>query len=384
MWKRITGRRIHRREMFDMKIVADENIPYAKELFSNIGEVTLLPGRAMTSDDAADADILLVRSVTGVNAALLEHSKVKFVGTCTIGTDHLDTNYLDRNEIVYSSAPGCNAYGVVQYDLGALAKTGKLNSDNRVAIVGCGNVGGRIYRALKGLGIQCYCVDPFKSKAELPDLAEFDAVYDADVICVHTPLTRSGPFPTYELFNDGVLSKLKPDALLLNAGRGDVIDNKALLNHLEKNAHFSAVLDVWQNEPHINIELLDALTYATPHIAGYSFEGRVNGSFMIFEALCGFLSMSSEESNLLVNRVKVEAFGSSEPLAAQDVLSAIMATYDITDDDTRLRASVAELPGKFDVLRKNYPKRREFSHYTVSDVLAEHIGQFNAVGFNVI
>ncbi len=367
-----------------MIIAADENIPFACELFSHLGEVRLFHGRTMSNDNIADADILLVRSVTNVNQAILAGSKVKFVGTCTIGTDHLDKNYLQENNISYSSAPGCNAHGVVQYVLGAMAKTERLNTENRVAIVGCGNVGGRIYNALNGMGIQCYCIDPFKSQTELSDIADFNAVYNADVICVHTPLIRTGPHPTFKMFDAEVLGKLKSTALILNAGRGNVIDNNALLNRLGKNDSFSAILDVWQDEPNINLELLDALTFATPHIAGYSYEGRVNGSFMIYHALCRFLNIPNQESNSILANIKAKAFGDNIKLIEQNVLSAILKTYDIAEDDKRLKNNAKELPAIFDRLRKTYPKRREFSHYTVSPSNTEQSKLMAAAGFSII
>lgn len=364
-----------------MILVADENIPYAQQLFSHVGEVRLLPGRTMTPGDVKDADILLVRSVTAVNEQLLSGSNVKFVGTCTIGTDHLDKAYLEKQGIHYASAPGCNAYGVVQYVLGALANLDKLNAQTTVSIVGCGNVGGRLYKALKAIGLTCYCVDPFKTREELPDLAGFDAVYTSDVVCVHTPLTVDGPHPTKNLFNAEVLGRLKDDVVLLNAGRGDVIDNIALLERIKSTPSFKGILDVWQGEPNINLELFDYLTFGTPHIAGYSYEGRVNGSFMIFSALTEYLNWDLTQSEKILQDIKTEAFGEPVSIAASDVQSTILSTYDIAEDDQKLRESKTQMPSVFDQLRKNYPKRRELSHFRLTHVAPEVAATLSGIGF---
>ncbi len=292
-----------------MKIVADENIPFARELFSEFGELTLLPGRHMRVEDVVDADALLVRSVTPVNEALLKQSKVKFVGTCTIGVDHLDIAYLQENEIRYASAPGCNANAVAQYVLSALAKQQKLDSSKNVVVVGGGNVGSRVYKQLKALGMSCVCVDPFIQSKDDMSFAQFDAIYDADIICVHTPFTVSGDFPTQHMFNQEVISKLKPGALLLNAGRGGVVDSQALLNQLQLGQRLTVVLDVWENEPGINAQLLQKVDIGTPHIAGYSFEGRVTGSLMIFRALCQFLQDDEANIEKRIEVLRQRAFG---------------------------------------------------------------------------
>lgn len=355
------------------KIVADENIPFVEELFASFGEVHLCAGRNISKEDVADADVLLVRSVTQVNRALLENTAVKFVGTCTIGIDHLDTAWLTENNIAWSSAPGCNAMGVVQYVLSSLAVQGLLEKSISVAVVGCGNVGGRVYKTLKALGKHCICIDPFKSTNDFVDLAKFESIYNCDVICLHAPLTRSGAHPTYHMISADVLNKLMPGTLLLNAGRGAVIDNLALLQFLQQGADLNVVLDVWEPEPAINIELLGRVKLGTPHIAGYSYEGKVNGSLMIFDALVTFISKTrpSEETSLfsMMKHVKEgvvkRAFGEPEILRADSISSAVLATYDVREDDGLLRGEVSNLPASFDLLRKQYRKRREPAHYTL-------------------
>lgn len=368
-----------------MKIVVDENVPFARELFGSLGEVELINGRAMRAADVVDADILIVRSVTPVNETLLAGSAVRFVGTCTIGTDHLDIAWLRKNNITYVSAPGCNAWGVVQYVLSALAYLELLEQSVRVGIrvgiVGCGNVGGRLYRTLQKLGIECVCVDPFLSVDKVPNLVPFEEIYRCDIVCVHTPLTLNGPHPTRHMFNNTVFSKLRNGCVLLNAGRGGAIDNAELLQHLDRRDNPRVVLDVWENEPAINRELLDAVTLGTPHIAGYSFEGRVNGSLMIHRALVEYLRKTGAQVDDVNARVTSEAYGEPVSLTANSVSGAILATYDIARDHEMLLRAKNTMPESFDHLRKNYWKRREFSHYNVSSPSRDLSAKLNAIGF---
>jgi erythronate-4-phosphate dehydrogenase len=362
-----------------LRIVADENIPFLNDFFSPFGCITALPGRAMQAEDVRDADILLVRSVTQVNQQLLENSPVKFVGTCTIGVDHIDQHYLNSRGITMASAPGCNAGGVVQYVLSALAKLYPTWQKARIGIVGCGNVGGRLYAALRGAGVEVCGFDPFKSKAVNNHSADADinwvsweSVLQCDIICVHTPLTRAGPSPTWHMFNASVLEKLKPGTLLLNAGRGEVIDNLALLNRLKQQQDLTLVLDVWENEPDILVELLDYIALGTPHIAGYSYEGRINGSLMIHRALGHYLK--EKEHSLHEHEIKImaQALGDAECLYCTDLNSSLLSVYDVSTDDASLRELVAKeatTQKGFDILRKNYPQRRELSHYFVSPSL---------------
>lgn len=363
-----------------MKILADENIPYAEALFSNLGEVKLLPGRSMTASDLTDIDVLLTRSVTKVNASLLDGNAVKFVGTCTIGTDHIDKHYLQRHHIGFSSAPGCNALGVVQYDICALAHLDKLDSSLRYAVVGCGNVGRRVYQYLVSLGLDCIGVDPHLSKNEIPNLEPFEKIFDCDVICLHTPLVLDGDFPTESLIGERELQRLKPDVTLLNAGRGECIDNPALLEHLKTHPEVNAVLDVWKSEPRMNPELFDYVKIGTPHIAGYSFEGRVNGSTMIFEALAAHLGRSNDWISSVLNTLRQDIFGKRVELQADSVKDLVLHTYDIQADHEKLKAVLQALPESFDQLRKSYFKRREFGHYIcTNDAISSSV--LRALGF---
>ena len=364
-----------------MKIVADENIPFARDLFSSLGELHLLPERMMQADDVRDADVLLVRSVTNVSQELLQGSSVKFVGTCTIGIDHLDTTFLDQNGIAYASAPGCNAFAVAQYVLAALATINRLQASQKAVVVGGGNVGSRVYRHLETLGFSCGCVDPFLSPNNGLTLVDFDAIYDADIVCMHTPLTISGPHPTFHMFDEAVLQKLKPNAVLLNAGRGAVIDNAALLSVLTHRPDLTVVLDVWENEPDIDIALLHSVALGTPHIAGYSFEGRINGSFMIYQALCEFLGHDAEDIAQQIHFVRTKAFGEPLPVCVKSLHAAILNSYLLSEDHKALLEVAGELPSAFDRLRKYYPQRREFSHFHLYNVPNDLAPTLKKLGF---
>jgi erythronate-4-phosphate dehydrogenase len=363
-----------------LKIVADQNMLMVAELFGQLGTIEYLPGRQISAADVADADILLVRSVTRVDKALLEGSSVSFVGSATIGTDHVDQAYLSEQGIRFAHAPGCNANAVVQYDLSVLSHLQADWQNRTLGIVGCGNVGGRVYRALKSLGVECRVYDPFLTTEQNPDLTDFKSVLAADIICVHTPLTVDGPFPTKHLFNADILASLSEDTLLINAGRGAVIDNTALLNLLESGSKLRVALDVWEPEPNINCQLLERVLLASPHIAGYSREGKIRGTEMLAEDYFQWSSGVTSRS--------AKAVDADTGLVQGENLSAfILASYNVADDDRRMREAIANRSGSvaevFDRLRKDYPQRREFSYFRIDSETAEEfaITQARLLGF---
>lgn len=353
-----------------MKIIVDQNIPLAQEFFSHLGEVIALPGRDLKSSDLKGADILLVRSITQVNESLLSGSNIQFVGSCTIGIDHLDTDYLDANNITWANAPGCNANAVVQYVFSAMAALRPEWQKHTIGIVGCGNIGRRLYQRLCRLGCDVMVYDPFLESAPPVDidpahLVSFNKVLDADIITCHTPLTRNGPFPTYHLFGYDELSQLSDKTLLINSGRGAVIDNEALLSVLNQRTLLnqpvlSLALDVWENEPTINRQLLEKVNLGTFHIAGYSVEGKEQGTYMIYKALCQFLNKPiPQEKDLLLSQDKTTLDLHQHEQASLNDL--ILACYNIVDDDKTLRND-----SRFDLLRKEYVSRREYSHFELS------------------
>lgn len=352
-----------------MKIVADENMPLVSEIFSAYGEVGTFPGRELGPEQVKDADVLLVRSVTQVNADLLSGSSIRFVGSATIGTDHVDQNYLKKNDIQFANAPGCNANAVVQYVLSVLCRLRPGWQEQTVGIVGCGNVGGRLYQTLQKLGVDCRCYDPFLLETDNIDLVSFEEVIQSDILCLHTPLTTDGLYPTFHLFNRAVLSQLASNALLINAGRGAVVDNRALLNMLPQQS-WQVALDVWEGEPDITLPLLEVIDIGTPHIAGYSYDGKVNGTIMVREAFCAWLGKDIPEH---VIGKKIRGQGKLIGLESSTLSDAVLATFDVAQEDQRMRDALLALVSvpsvnvskEFDRLRKTCPKRLEFQHYCV-------------------
>lgn len=377
-----------------MKIVADENIPLLDRFFEDIGSVLKLPGREISADHVRDAEILVVRSVTQVNESLLAGSNVRFVGSCTIGLDHVDQNFLSQQGIKFANAPGSNANSVVEYVLSCLSiltETHNLNLDNiTFGIVGYGNVGSLLAKRLTKMGINCLACDPFLDQEE-HGLVSLDEVLSADVISLHVPLTIDGDHPTKYLINENVLDRFRDEQILINTSRGAVINNAALSNKLKENMRFTAILDVWENEPAIDLALAHRVFLGTPHIAGYSFDGKVNGTEMIYQSLCQFLGLPV--------RRKAAQFLEEPPLSKMAFTSmadvdwcihtAIRACFDVRHDHSLLRSSLS-LPDEerfreFDLLRKHYRCRREFSGVKVQlkQVDSELHSKFKALGFKI-
>ncbi len=407
-----------------MLIIADENIPYAREAFGALGEVRLAAGRVLDRNAVREADVLLVRSVTRVHAALLEGSRIKFVGTATIGTDHIDLPYLQQKGIAFASAAGCNANSVAEYLVAALLHVAVERAINleklTLGIIGAGNVGSRVAEKARALGLKILVNDPplaallpTTSPQELSpalqqNLArlatngiapEFHALNDlmsADILTLHTPLVRIGPHPTFHLFDEARLRTMKPGSMLINTARGEVVDNLALKNVLRGGGLSAAILDVWEHEPHLDPELVEFTTLATPHIAGYSFDGKLKGTLLIYEALCRFLQVapSWNYETLLPEVSRPEIFLRAEETTRERSLNeAVRYAYDIAADDQRLREAILredrskEARGQyFDKLRHEYPIRREFSNYRVRimPALLRPYEQLSALGFQVI
>ena len=363
------------------RLVADQNMPLVEALFSHLFEVQLLPGRQITAQNIQGAEVLLVRSVTPVNQSLLADSSVRFVGSATAGTDHVDLDYIATSDIQFFHAPGCNAHAVVQYVLSVLCCLKPDWQQSRVGVVGCGNVGGLLYRQLRALGVQCRAYDPFLDSANIADLCSFEQVLDCDIISLHTPLTTSGLYPTYHMFDQQILQQLKPTSLLINAGRGAVIDNIALLNLLKLGSELQVALDVWESEPQINTELLHLVAMATPHIAGYSHEGKIRGTLMLFDSLSQYYPL---ERSVLKDLSDTQLNQRLE-IAEYDLNKLLLSCYQVQGDDRRLRSGFkaqANISEVFDHLRKNYPERREYSHYLLPYDLP-HSQQLATLGFSM-
>lgn len=351
--------------MSNLTIVADENMPRVAEWFAPLGTVRTLPGRAIDASDLRDADVLLVRSVTRVDRALLEGSRVRFVGSATIGTDHLDLDWLAGAGIAVAAAPGCNANSVVEYVLGALSVLdGRLEAllarRQRVAVIGLGNVGGRLARLLAALGIDVVGCDPFVDSAGVPRCS-LDQALAADVVCLHTPLTRTGSHPTWHLLDAARIEALCSGALLLNAGRGEVVDNAALCERLQRAADLDVVLDVWEGEPAIDVDLLRHVRLGTPHIAGYSQDGKLAGTRLVLEACCRHFGLPVPPTAAPAQRPRLRLDAGLDPVML--LRSTLLQVYDIRQDDRQLREVLAvDRSGTaFDALRRYYPVRRELA-----------------------
>lgn len=353
-----------------MLIVADENIPLLDAFFEGFGEIRRVPGRSIDRATVEQADVLLVRSVTNVNRELLEGSKVRFVGTCTIGTDHLDLDYFQQAGITWSSAPGCNARGVVDYVLGSLLTLAEIEgvdlTRRTYGVVGAGEVGGRLVKVLQGLGWNVLVCDPPRQAAEGGDYVSLEQIIEqCDVISLHTPLEKQGPQATWHLFDKSRLSQLKPGTWLINASRGPVIDNAALRQVLLQREDLQAVLDVWEAEPEVDVALAELCVIATPHIAGYSLDGKQRGTAQIYQAFCKFLEQPEQVS---LNDLLAAPWLSAVTLNADTDPAWALAmlcrgVYDPRRDDADFRRSlvgnVSEQRAAFDALRKHYPLRRE-------------------------
>ena len=359
-----------------MLIVADENIPLIEEFFASFGEIRRLPGRQITRADVHDADVLLVRSVTRVDRELLEGSAVKFVGTCTIGTDHLALDDFEHAGIQWASAPGCNARGVVDYVLGSLLTLADIEgadlAQRTYGVIGAGEVGGRLVRVLRDLGWKVQVCDPLRQAAEGADYVSLEQIIEqCDVISLHTPLSKSGDFATWHLLDEARLNRLKPGTWLINASRGPVVDNAALRNVLNAREDLQAVLDVWEGEPQVDVELADLCVLATPHIAGYSLDGKQRGTAQIYQALCAFLGQTPQVqlADLLPAPwlAKVELSANSDQAWA--LAMVCRGVYDPRRDDADFRRTltgpVDQQKQAFDGLRKHYPVRGEIEGLTV-------------------
>ncbi len=360
-----------------MKIVADADIPFVRECLSSVGDVEVLSGRDITPRVIADADALLVRSITPVNRELLAGSRVRFVGTATIGFDHVDVGYLERAGIGFASAPGSNANSAAEYISAALLEVGRRHrirlEGKSIGIIGVGNVGGRVARQCEALGMRVLRNDPpLQRQTGDPIYVPLETLYDCDFVTIHTPLTHVGVDKTYHLADAGFFSSLKRGAVFLNASRGAVVDTQALKDAIQSERLQAVVLDVWENEPEIDTELLSMVDLGTPHIAGYSFDGKVAGTIMIYHSLCEHFDLPPKHDvhdflpEPQVPRLEIVAGESTDE---ELVACAVEQVYSINRDDADLRRIAQQPPdgrGRFfDALRKNYPVRREFHNTAV-------------------
>jgi len=364
-----------------VQFVVDENIPFAREAFSHLGSVTLLPGRAITRETLRKADALIVRSVTQVDADLLADTNVQFVGTATTGVEHIDREYLAARNIAFAAALGCNANAVAEYVLTSLLVTARARNlvldGKTLGIIGAGRIGSIVAAKAPALGLRVLLHDPPLARATgdgryLP-LAE---ILRADFITLHVPLTYDGPDATFHMIGADELAHMTPSAILINTARGEVVDNTALRETLTKGTIGGAVMDVWEGEPSIDWDLLDRGTLGTPHIAGYSSDGKINGTVMVYHACCRFRGIEpvwappdppAAPAPGSLPHLEFDAPGKNFQTLAHDILTTL---YDLPADHARMRdildAPEPRRPQAFDRLRRDYPHRREFAGTPIS------------------
>jgi erythronate-4-phosphate dehydrogenase len=360
-----------------MKIIADENIPFVKECFTSIGDVQTLSGRQITPEAVADADILLVRSITPVNEKLLAGSSVKFVATATIGFEHVDIDYLKNRNIGFASAPGSNANSVAEYIVAALLSVGKKHKitlvGKSIGVVGVGNVGSKVAKKCAALGMKVILNDPplFRQTGDTK-YRPLEELFDCDFITLHTPLTRQGQDKTFHLADEKFFTSLKPGCIFINTSRGGVHDTSALKAAIRSKKISAVILDVWENEPNIDCELLRLVDISTPHIAGYSLDGKIAGMIMIYNAACEYFGLKPKYNieDFLpppkVPQIEIEKIGPDH----QSILhETVQQVYAINRDDFNTREIAVVEPEKrgkfFDDLRKNYHVRKEFQNTTI-------------------
>ena len=375
-----------------MKIVCDNKIPFLKGALEPYAQVVYLPGKETTPDVVRDADAIITRTRTICNESLLKGSKVKMIATATIGYDHIDTEWCEANGIEWTNAPGCNSWSVQQY-IGSLLVTmsrefGFDCKDRTLGVIGVGNVGSKVARIGALLGFRILLCDPPRARREGQEgFVDIDTITRrSDIITCHVPLIRTGEDCTYHLFGAERLESMRADQILINSSRGEVVDCKALKDILKKRGIKAASLDVWENEPDIDRELLDLLFTGTPHIAGYSLDGKANGTMMSVQAIGHRFDLPCKDwtvSEIPLPVQPVEFRIDVQGKTPRQVLGeAILYTYRIKDDDAILRSDTAS----FEKQRADYPVRREFPAFTISlsnDTDGRAAVILREIGFNV-
>lgn len=369
-----------------MLVVADDKIPFLREVLEPFFRVEYVPGAGIRREHLKDADALIIRTRTKCNRELLEGTRVKFIATATIGFDHIDTQYCAATGIHWTSAPGCNATSVVQYMGSALAclfdQFGLNPGNTTLGIIGAGHVGSSVHTLAQNLGMRVLLNDPPRERVEGPgQFSDLDALLaESDILSFHVPLNPAGIDKTFHMGNHSLFERVKKPFFLVNTSRGEVIDTAALMHHLKTGKIRAAVIDVWENEPNAHTGLIRDVLIATPHIAGYSVEGKANGTAMSVRALSRFFGLGIDNwfpSSLPPPGdpfIKLPG-----PVDTPAIFSALLASYNIISDSDKLKENTSQ----FEYLRNHYPVRREYPAYTV--VIPSRSGQWerklNNIGF---
>lgn len=353
-----------------MKIVADDKIPFLRGALEPFADVVYMPGKEINKEIVHDADALIIRTRTKCNEELLSGTQVKFIGTATIGYDHIDTDYCEKNNIAWTNAPGCNSTSVMQYVTSALLQLSHESNfdpeDKTIGIIGVGNVGSKVEKIARVLGMNVLLNDPPRARREgYNRFVPFGEILDnSDIITIHAPLNFEGEDLTFHLFGEESFKKMKNGAWLINSARGEIVESHALKKALDA-GKIKAVLDVWENEPDIDPGIMDMAYIATPHIAGYSTDGKANGTSMIVNSLCRFFGLPGQgwyPQNIPSPEkpeITIDVKGKKD---SEIIREAVRHSYNIMYDDQRLRRK----PSDFEKQRGDYYLRREFTSYTVN------------------
>jgi erythronate-4-phosphate dehydrogenase len=353
-----------------MKIVADDKIPFLKGALEPHAEMVYIPGKQISRDILMNADALLIRTRTKCTENLLKGTKIRFIGTATIGFDHIDTNYCDKSGISWTNAPGCNSSSVQQYIAAALLRISSEYrfslKDKTLGIIGVGNVGSKVEKFARTLGMKVLLNDPPRARVDGKKnfLSLNTVLSESDIVTVHVPLNVAGADLTFHLFNEDCLNKIKKGAWFINSSRGEVTDTHSLKKVLNSGKPGGAVLDVWENEPDIDPELMQQAFISTSHIAGYSTDGKANGTALVVNSLSRHFNLPLENwypENLPVPASPIISIVCNGKSEEEIIGEAVNHTYNIDEDNLRLHLS----PSDFEKLRENYPLRREFTSYTV-------------------
>lgn len=373
-----------------MKIIIDDKIPYIKGAFEEVAEVVYLPGAKTTTEIVKDADAIVTRTRTICNEALLKGSSVKFIATATIGYDHIDTEYCEQAGIEWTNAPGCNSKSVEQYIASALfvlsEQKGFQLKDKTIGVVGVGQVGSKVARVCELLGMRVLLNDPPRERSEKQEqfVSLQEIMSKADIITLHVPLNMAGEDATFHLANSMFFNSLERCPIVINSCRGEVMDSLAAETAIERGMVSGMVVDCWEDEPDIDLHLLKLVDLATPHIAGYSKDGKANGTTMSVQAISRHFGLGLDDwqpsgidfpANPIIHI-------NGEGLSEEKIIGqAVLATYDIRTDDAELRKNTSQ----FEKLRGDYPVRREFPAFTIQhkNVNTETLEKLKMLGFNI-
>lgn len=370
-----------------MKIIADNNIPFLKGVAEFFGDVTYLSGADFSKENIKDADTLIVRTVTRFDRKNLEGSNIKLICSATIGYDHIDTDYCENHGIEWRNAPGCNSGSVQQYIASALITIARKKQfslkDKTIGIIGVGNVGTKVASICKLLGMRVILNDPPREKAEgVNEFVSIDKIKkEADIITFHTPLSKTDEFPTFHLADKTFFESLEKKPVIINSARGGIIDTEAVKQAVKDNLISGVIADCWENEPDIDLQYMEVTDIATPHIAGYSADGKANATRMSLTSLAEFWSLDKTPiDKITVPQVSNPIIEYNKFQGISTIENIILHTYNPLSDCVPF----LNAPSQFSCLRGHYPLRREYSAYTIiNSSNPDEAAALHAMGFNI-